>query len=125
LATCEVLYEIANHCLPPSITSTYDITTVQHTYLKDRNNSFAIMAPLSTADVRRVRGFALYPVASIFNHNCLPNIARFDDFDSTVVMSQVIIMTSQDINITVSLHLFVTISLLHSLSLHDANGFDK
>ena len=31
---------------------------------------------------RRIRGTAIYPQASLLNHECLPNVARFDDFDS-------------------------------------------
>ncbi|EFJ49771.1 hypothetical protein VOLCADRAFT_104220 [Volvox carteri f. nagariensis] len=31
---------------------------------------------------RRLRGSALYAQASLINHECLPNVARFDDFDS-------------------------------------------
>jgi SET domain len=31
---------------------------------------------------RRVRGTGIYPRASMVNHDCLPNVARFDAFDS-------------------------------------------
>lgn len=31
---------------------------------------------------RRIRGTAIYPVASCINHECLPNVARLDDFDA-------------------------------------------
>ena len=31
---------------------------------------------------RRIRGTAIYPQASFLNHECLPNVARFDHFDS-------------------------------------------
>ena len=31
---------------------------------------------------RRVRGSGIYPQASLLNHDCLPNVARFDNFDS-------------------------------------------
>ena len=31
---------------------------------------------------RRIRGTAIYPRAALLNHECLPNVARFDDFDS-------------------------------------------
>ncbi len=30
---------------------------------------------------RRIRGTAIYPIASSINHECLPNVARVDDFD--------------------------------------------
>ncbi len=32
---------------------------------------------------RRTRGTAFYPRASLVNHECLPNVARVDDFDTT------------------------------------------
>ena len=31
---------------------------------------------------RRIRGTAIYPTASSINHECLPNVARMDDFDN-------------------------------------------
>jgi phage FluMu protein Com len=48
-------------------------------------NSYGIPAPLlpgaeNEAD-RRLRGSGLYPIAARVNHECLPNAARFDDFD--------------------------------------------
>lgn len=30
---------------------------------------------------RKVRGYGIYPVASLFNHDCLPNACRFDNVD--------------------------------------------
>lgn len=44
-------------------------------------NSFGVMAPCGPAGERRVRGGAIYPLASNVNHECLPNAARFDWFD--------------------------------------------
>ena len=32
---------------------------------------------------RRIRGTALYAQASLINHECLPNVARFDRFDAS------------------------------------------
>ncbi len=34
---------------------------------------------------RRIRGTALYPKASLLNHECLPNVARVDNFDEADV----------------------------------------
>jgi len=33
---------------------------------------------------RRLRGAAIYPVCSLLNHECLPNVARFDALDAAV-----------------------------------------
>jgi SET and MYND domain-containing protein len=48
-------------------------------------NSYGLPAPLlpgaeNEAD-RRLRGSGVYSLASRVNHECLPNVARFDDFD--------------------------------------------
>lgn len=43
--------------------------------------SYGIMAPSAEEGRRQIRGGALYPTASFLNHECLPNVARFDDFD--------------------------------------------
>lgn len=57
-------------------------------------NSYGIPAPLlpgaeNEAD-RRLRGSGLYPLASRVNHECLPNAARFDDFDGTGLSSSTV-----------------------------------
>jgi SET and MYND domain-containing protein len=39
-------------------------------------------ARLCTQGERRIRGTGLYAQASLVNHECLPNVARFDCFDS-------------------------------------------
>jgi hypothetical protein len=31
---------------------------------------------------RQVRGSGIYAFASLLNHDCLPNVARFDAFDA-------------------------------------------
>ncbi|GIL51020.1 hypothetical protein Vafri_6979 [Volvox africanus] len=48
------------------------------------NNGGAEMTPGEGEDgERRLRGSALYAQASLVNHECLPNVARFDFFDSS------------------------------------------
>ena len=42
----------------------------------------ASLCPPALQGERRIRGTAIYPQASLLNHECLPNVARFDDFDS-------------------------------------------
>ena len=43
---------------------------------------FGIMAPCARRGERRLRGTGLYPAAALLNHECLPNVARFDAFDA-------------------------------------------
>jgi hypothetical protein len=31
---------------------------------------------------RKIRGTGIYPTASLLNHECLPNVARVDNFDA-------------------------------------------
>lgn len=46
---------------------------------KDKMNAFGLMEPFGVE--RSVRGYALYGKASFFNHDCLPNVCRFDYLD--------------------------------------------
>ncbi|KAL8144267.1 hypothetical protein V2J09_017299, partial [Rumex salicifolius] len=50
---------------------------------KDKCNAFGLMEPFSENKERSVRAYAIYPNASFFNHDCLPNACRFDYLDST------------------------------------------
>lgn len=63
--------------------------------VKDKMNAFGLMEPFGAE--RSVRGYALYGKASFFNHDCLPNVCRFDYLDggggnegSTDIMIRVI-----------------------------------
>ncbi|KAF5746342.1 ASH1-related protein 2 putative isoform 1 [Tripterygium wilfordii] len=50
---------------------------------KDKLNAFCLMEPLIQKNGQRsVRAYAIYPTASFFNHDCLPNACRFDYIDS-------------------------------------------
>ncbi|CAO2834801.1 unnamed protein product [Amaranthus hypochondriacus] len=49
---------------------------------KDTCNAFGLMEPFSEHGDRSVRAYAIYPNASFFNHDCLPNACRFDYLDS-------------------------------------------
>ncbi|KAL2892525.1 Histone-lysine N-methyltransferase ASHR2 [Bienertia sinuspersici] len=48
---------------------------------KDRCNAFGLMEPFSEHEERSVRAYSIYPNASFFNHDCLPNACRFDYVD--------------------------------------------
>lgn len=47
---------------------------------RDACNTFGLMSPFSDGE-RRVRGYAIYARASMFNHDCLPNACRFEYID--------------------------------------------
>ncbi|KAL5732317.1 hypothetical protein ACOSP7_031663 [Xanthoceras sorbifolium] len=49
---------------------------------KDRLNAFGLMEPFNEHLERSVRAYAIYPKASFFNHDCLPNACRFDYVDT-------------------------------------------
>ncbi|XP_015881438.3 histone-lysine N-methyltransferase ASHR2 [Ziziphus jujuba] len=49
---------------------------------KDKLNAFGLMEPVSEDGHRSVRAYGIYPKASFFNHDCLPNACRFDYVDT-------------------------------------------
>jgi SET and MYND domain-containing protein len=49
---------------------------------REEANSYGVMAPPGPDGQRRLRGGAVYAAASRINHECLPNVARFDAFDA-------------------------------------------
>lgn len=63
---------------PPSLEMTAALLA------KDRCNAFGLMEPFSKhgGESRSVRAYAIYPNASFFNHDCLPNACRFDYLDT-------------------------------------------
>ncbi|KAL4419948.1 hypothetical protein ABPG75_007046 [Micractinium tetrahymenae] len=48
---------------------------------RDAANGYGIMAPSAPDGERRIRGTGIYSLPSLLNHECLPNVARFDCFD--------------------------------------------
>lgn len=63
---------------------------------KDKLNAFGLMDPFDQDKERSVRAYGIYPRASFFNHDCLPNACRFDyvdsvsDFSNTNIVIRVI-----------------------------------
>ncbi|KAI5652608.1 hypothetical protein M9H77_29795 [Catharanthus roseus] len=49
---------------------------------KDKLNAFGLMEPFLPENERLVRAYGIYPRASFFNHDCLPNACRFDYVDA-------------------------------------------
>lgn len=48
---------------------------------KDKVNAFGLMEAFVEGGERSVRAYGIYPKASFFNHDCLPNACRFDYLD--------------------------------------------
>ncbi|KAJ4757723.1 Histone-lysine N-methyltransferase ASHR2 [Rhynchospora pubera] len=72
--------------IPPNlIPMNFSHETTASLVLKEKVNSFCLMNPRSgtNGDVEEmgVRAFGIYPSASLFNHDCLPNVCRFDYID--------------------------------------------
>ncbi|CAI8617678.1 unnamed protein product [Vicia faba] len=79
------------HSVPTSIISSlfshpdnelFSLQLTSSLLAKDKLNAFGIMHPFSENDEHRsVRAYGIYPYASFFNHDCLPNACRFDYVD--------------------------------------------
>lgn len=52
-----------------------------HLLAKEKLNAFGLMEPFQEDKERSVRAYGIYPRASFFNHDCLPNACRFDYLD--------------------------------------------
>jgi len=66
---------------------------------KETKNAFGAMAPRDPASGdRRVRGGALYELASRVNHDCFPNVARFDNFDGALERDAFVTSQSGSLN---------------------------
>ncbi|KAJ8485206.1 hypothetical protein OPV22_017691 [Ensete ventricosum] len=64
----------------PSPPSGFSLELTATLLAKDKANAFGLMEPFDGGD-RRVRAYGIYPNASFFNHDCLPNACRFDYVD--------------------------------------------
>lgn len=78
---------ISSLCPPPPIDGfsfSFEITSALLS--KDKLNAFGIMEPMEfnkeNCGQRSVRAYGIYPKASLFNHDCLPNACRFDYVDT-------------------------------------------
>ncbi|WOK96817.1 hypothetical protein Cni_G05525 [Canna indica] len=64
----------------PSPPSGFSLELTTTLLSKDKANAFGLMEPFDGGD-RSVRAYGVYPNASFFNHDCLPNACRFDYVD--------------------------------------------
>lgn len=68
---------VPTHMLPPGFSPELTVALLA----KDRTNSFSIMEPYRPEvpqELRKARAYAVYPRASLLNHDCLPNACHFD-----------------------------------------------
>eukprot|EP00258_Populus_trichocarpa_P034986 XP_024451005.1 histone-lysine N-methyltransferase ASHR2 [Populus trichocarpa] len=78
---------ISSLCPPPPIEGfSFSLELIAALVAKDRFNAFGLMEPLNLNEEnggqRSVRAYGIYPKASLFNHDCLPNACRFDYVDT-------------------------------------------
>ncbi|XP_028759438.1 histone-lysine N-methyltransferase ASHR2-like [Neltuma alba] len=74
---------ISSLCPPPQNQLPAELTA--QLMAKDRLNSFCLMEPYSPDGPQRsIKAYAIYPNATFFNHDCLPNACRFDYVDDGV-----------------------------------------
>jgi hypothetical protein len=64
------------------LASDADYPVTRALYLKLKSNGFALAAPNDKLGNRQTpRGYAVYVRAAMFNHSCMPCVARFDKID--------------------------------------------
>lgn len=73
---------VSSVCLPLPVELGASVELTRVLLAKDKLNAFGLMEPYSEErEDRSVRAYGIYPVASFFNHDCLPNACRFDYLD--------------------------------------------
>ncbi|CAL0329848.1 unnamed protein product [Lupinus luteus] len=86
IAAAQFLHPLISSLFPLSTVNPHNGFSLEFTSLllaKDKVNAFGLMQPFSEDDDQRsVRAYGIYPYASFFNHDCLPNSCRFDYVDS-------------------------------------------
>ncbi|KAF5198860.1 Histone-lysine n-methyltransferase ashr2 [Thalictrum thalictroides] len=78
------LHSLISSLSPPQSVFGVSLELTAALLAKDKRNAFAIMEPFQENGERDVRAYGIYPKASFFNHDCLPNAARFDYVDACV-----------------------------------------
>ncbi|KAJ4733798.1 Histone-lysine N-methyltransferase ASHR2 [Rhynchospora pubera] len=82
----QILHSQLSSLIPPNLVPLkFSQETTSSLISKEKTNSFSLITPMNTKfDGRGVAGsraFGLYPWASMINHDCLPNVCRFDYVD--------------------------------------------
>ncbi|XP_076889268.1 histone-lysine N-methyltransferase ASHR2-like [Bidens hawaiensis] len=74
---------VSSVCPPLPVDVGFSLELTKALLMKDKLNSFGLMEPFSEKNGQRsLRAGGVYPVASLFNHDCLPNACRFDYLDA-------------------------------------------
>ncbi|KAF1873669.1 hypothetical protein Lal_00027707 [Lupinus albus] len=82
IEAAKFLHSLISPLFPSNINISVDLTA--KLLAKDRINSFCLMNPYSPDGPQRsIKAYAIYPKASMFNHDCIPNACRFDYVDTT------------------------------------------
>ena len=82
LDAANFLHSLISPLFPPQAQLSVDL--IAQLLAKDRLNSFGLMDPYSPDGPQRsIKAYAIYPKATFFNHDCVPNACRFDYVDST------------------------------------------
>ncbi|KAF7829152.1 histone-lysine N-methyltransferase ASHR2 [Senna tora] len=82
LKASQFLHSLVASLCPPQHQLSLDLTA--QLMAKDRLNSFCLMEPYSPDGPQRsIKAYAIYPKATFFNHDCLPNACRFDYVDTS------------------------------------------
>ncbi|KAK1408743.1 hypothetical protein QVD17_40763 [Tagetes erecta] len=93
---------VSTVCLPLPVELGVSIELTRVLLAKDKLNAFGLMEPYSEErEDRSVRAYGIYPIASFFNHDCLPNACRFDYLDgdksSLVSNTEIVIRMIHDV----------------------------
>jgi len=72
-----------------SLAADVDLAVTRRMLLKAQCNAMALSAPHDKLGNRQTpRGYAIYTAAAMFNHSCMPNVARFDHIDARDIKFQ-------------------------------------
>ncbi|KAI9077388.1 hypothetical protein K1719_040701 [Acacia pycnantha] len=84
VAVAQFLHSLMTPLSPSSHQNGFSLELTAALLAKDKFNAFGLMQPFSEdSDRRSVRAYGIYPYASFFNHDCLPNACRFDYVDTS------------------------------------------
>ncbi|GFY99898.1 ASH1-related protein 2 [Actinidia rufa] len=78
-----LLHSLASSLSPPASEFGFSPELTAALLAKDKLNAFGLMEPFSEDGEGSVRAYGIYPNASFFNHDCLPNACRFDYVDTS------------------------------------------
>lgn len=86
-AAAQFLHSLISSLCPPPIQGfAFSLELTSALLAKDKINGFGLMESLYLSEgnggQRSVRAYGVYPKASFFNHDCLPNACRFDYVDT-------------------------------------------